>query len=45
MKLKYRYKVGDLVKITNTLKFNTAFVKQNDIAKIIRFDGKLLYTK
>lgn len=35
MELKYKYKVGDLVKITNTNLFNSAFVKQNDIAKIV----------
>lgn len=35
MRLKYKYKVGDLVKITNTCNFNKEFVKVGDIAKVI----------
>lgn len=35
MELKYKYKVGDLVKITNTCNFNKEFVKVGDIAKVI----------
>lgn len=35
MELKYKYKAGDLVKITNTCNFNKEFVKVGDIAKVI----------
>lgn len=46
MQLKYKYKVGDLVKITNICNFNKEFVKVGDIAKVISLDttrGARLY--